>query len=42
MDKLKFLTAGMPLSIEGKGYKNAFKKLNDLHLDGLEVNLSTE
>lgn len=37
MNELKFLTAGMPLSIEGKGYKNAFKKLNDLNLDGLEV-----
>lgn len=37
MEELKFLTAGMPLSSEGKGYKNAFKKLKDLNLDGLEV-----
>lgn len=34
MDKLNFLTAGIPAC--SKSYKDAFDKLNDLGLDGLE------
>jgi len=37
MNKLNFLTAGMPLSNGNKGYDSAFKILNDMNLDGLEL-----
>lgn len=37
MNKLHFLTAGLPLSSEGKGYKVGLNLLNDMNLDGLEV-----
>jgi deoxyribonuclease-4 len=37
MNELKFLTAGMPILTNGKGYKKAFSVLNDLNLDGLEA-----
>lgn len=37
MDKLNFLTAGMPLATNGKGYDKAFDILNNLSLDGLEL-----
>ena len=35
MDKLNFLTAGIPLS--AKDYPDAFSKLREMNLDGLEV-----
>jgi len=37
MDKLNFLTAGMPLLTNGKGYDKAFDILKDMKLDGLEL-----
>ncbi len=37
MDKLNFLTAGMPLATGNKGYKKALEILNDINLDGLEL-----
>ena len=37
MDKLNFLTAGVPLRAEGKGYEVGFKVLDDMNLDGLEL-----
>lgn len=37
MDKLNFLTAGMPIKSAGKGYEKAFEVLKDLALDGLEL-----
>ena len=37
MDKLNFLTAGMPLSNGNKGYDSAFKILTDMTLDGMEL-----
>lgn len=37
MDKLNFLTAGMPLRTEPKDYKNAFKVLKEMNLDGMEL-----
>ncbi len=37
MDKLNFLTAGMPLRTDKTGYPNAFKVLSDLNLDGMEL-----
>lgn len=38
MDKLKFLTAGMPLRTDKKiGYANALEVLDEMNLDGLEV-----
>lgn len=37
MDKLHFLTAGMPRAAEGKGYKKAFEILGELDLDGMEL-----
>lgn len=38
MDKLNFITAGMPLATDAKlGYDSAFKVLKDLNLDGLEM-----
>ena len=35
MDKLNFLTAGIPMA--AKDYNDAFEKLEDMNLDGLEV-----
>ena len=37
MNELKFLTAGIPILAEGKGYSQAFETLKDLNLDGLEA-----
>lgn len=38
MDKLNFLTAGMPLKTDRKlGYEHAFTVLDDMNLDGIEV-----
>ncbi|MGN1154268.1 MAG: TIM barrel protein [Candidatus Gastranaerophilaceae bacterium] len=37
MDKLNFLTAGMPIKTANKGYERAFEILSDLELDGLEL-----
>ncbi|MCD8378310.1 MAG: TIM barrel protein [Candidatus Gastranaerophilales bacterium] len=37
MDKLNFLTAGMPLITGNKGYAKALEILNDMDLDGLEL-----
>ena len=37
LDKLNFITAGIPLRTEPKDYKNAFKVLKDMELDGIEL-----
>lgn len=37
IDKLNFLTAGIPLRTEPKDYKNAFRVLEEMHLDGIEL-----
>lgn len=37
MDKLNFITAGMPIRTEPKDYKNAFRVLGEMSLDGLEL-----
>jgi deoxyribonuclease-4 len=37
MDKLNFITAGMPLATGNKGYKKALEILENLNLDGLEL-----
>ena len=37
MDNLYFLTAGIPLSAGNKGYKRGFEVLDDMQLDGLEL-----
>jgi len=37
MEKLNFLTAGMPIKAEGKGYDRAFEILKESNLDGLEL-----
>ena len=38
MDRLHFLTAGMPLKTDKKlGYEDAFNVLTDMNLDGIEV-----
>lgn len=37
MNKLNFLTAGLPLSSENKGYKRGLDILKEMELDGLEV-----
>ena len=37
MDKLHFLTAGLPLSSLNKGYKKGLDIIEELNLDGLEV-----
>lgn len=37
MDKLNFLTAGMPLAAENGGYKKAFELLSEYDLDGMEL-----
>lgn len=35
--KLNFLTAGMPLRTEPKDYQNAFRVLDEMQLDGIEL-----
>ncbi len=37
MDKLHFLTAGLPLASENKGYKKGLNIIKEMDLDGLEV-----
>lgn len=37
LDKLNFLTAGMPLSTGNGGYKKAFEIIEEMGLDGMEV-----
>lgn len=37
IDKLNFLTAGMPLRTEPKDYKNALRVLEEMQLDGIEL-----
>ncbi len=37
MNKLHFLTAGLPLASENKGYKKGLAIISDMNLDGLEV-----
>lgn len=37
MDSLNFITAGMPLSTGNKGYQKALEILNNIELDGLEL-----
>lgn len=37
IDKLNFLTAGMPLATAKGGYPRAFEIIEDLGLDGMEV-----
>ncbi len=37
MDKLRFTTAGQPICTEGAGYEKAFNILEELKLDGMEL-----
>jgi deoxyribonuclease-4 len=37
MDKLYFLTAGVPISAGTKGYSRGFEILNEMELDGMEL-----
>lgn len=37
MNKLHFLTAGLPLAAENKGYKKGLNLIKEMNLDGLEV-----
>lgn len=37
MEKLNFITAGMPLKTEPRDYENAFRVLKEMNLDGLEL-----
>lgn len=37
MNKLNFVTAGMPLATGSKGYKRAFEILDEIGLDGMEL-----
>ncbi len=37
MNKLHFITAGLPLASEGKGYKKGLGIIKEMNLDGLEV-----
>ena len=37
MEKLNFLTAGIPLRTEPKDYENAFRVLDEMQLDGIEL-----
>lgn len=37
MDKLNFITAGMPLRTEPKNYQSAFNVLEEMSLDGIEL-----
>ena len=37
VNKLNFLTAGLPLATENKGYKKGLNIIKEMGLDGLEV-----
>lgn len=37
IDKLNFITAGIPLKTEPKDYENAFRVLKEMDLDGIEL-----
>ena len=37
MDKLNFLTAGIPLRSNPRTYKKAFEDLNAMQLNGIEI-----
>ncbi len=37
MEKLNFITAGIPLRTKPKDYKNAFRVLKEMQLDGIEL-----
>lgn len=37
IDKLNFITAGIPLRTEPKDYENAFRVLKEMNLDGIEL-----
>lgn len=37
MNKLHFLTAGLPLASENKGYKKGLEIIRDMDLDGIEI-----
>ena len=37
MDKLNFITAGIPLQAQPSNYENAFKVLDEMELDGMEL-----
>jgi len=37
VNKLHFVTAGLPLASEGKGYKKGLEIIKEMNLDGLEV-----
>ncbi|MBQ9245981.1 TIM barrel protein, partial [bacterium] len=37
MNKLHFLTAGLPLAADGKGYKKGLEIIKEMNLDGVEV-----
>ena len=37
MDKLNFLTAGIPASAKKSSYEDGLKVLTDMNLDGLEL-----
>ncbi len=37
MNKLHFLTAGMPIATDNRGYKKAFELLSEYDLDGIEL-----
>jgi len=37
MEKLNFLTAGMPIKTAPKDYENAFRVLKEMNLDGMEL-----
>ncbi len=37
MDKLNFLTAGIPIIAEGQGYQKGFEVIENLKLDGMEL-----
>lgn len=37
MNKLHFLTAGLPLASENKGYKKGLELIKEMNLDGIEV-----
>lgn len=37
MDKLNFITAGIPLKTQPRDYENAFRVLTEMNLDGIEL-----
>ena len=37
MNKLNFLTPGLPMASEGKGYNEGLKIIKEMDLDGMEV-----